>query len=216
MAVLKAVSAAVLMLIAAPAHADATDQWQSHISEASLRYGIPESWIKRVMRAESGGQTSRGGAPIRSRVGAMGLMQLMPRTWDSVRAEEGLGRNPDEPRDNILAGTAYLRAMYDQFGYPGLFAAYNAGPARYASYLAGRSRLPAETIAYVASIAGGVRTRKDDAIAVPPVQDIAPERAPESLFFAVRMPSDIAPELSPARAASGLFVTPRTAPDNAE
>jgi soluble lytic murein transglycosylase-like protein len=216
MAVLKAVSAAVLMLIAAPAHADATHQWQSHISEASLRYCIPESWIKRVMRAESGGLTSRNGAPIRSRVGAMGLMQLMPHTWESVRGEEGLGLNPDDPRDNILAGTAYLRAMYDQFGYPGLFAAYNTGPARYASYLAGRSRLPAETIAYVASIAGGVRTRKDDAIAVPPVQNIAPERAPDSLFFAVRMRNDIVPELAPVTPVSGLFMTLRTAPDSAE
>lgn len=216
MAVVKAVLAAVLMLNAAPARADATDQWQSHISEASLRYGIPESWIKRVMRAESGGQTSRGGAPIRSRVGAMGLMQLMPRTWESVRAEERLGRNPDDPRDNILAGTAYLRTMYEQFGYPGLFAAYNAGPARYAAYLAGRSRLPAETIAYVAGIAGGVRERKGDAIAVPPVQNIAPERALESLFFAVRMPSEVTPQLSPARVASGLLVPLRTAPDRAE
>jgi soluble lytic murein transglycosylase-like protein len=216
MAVLKAVLAAVSMLIAAPVRADAVDQWQVYISEASLRYGIPEGWIRRVMRAESGGQTSRGGAPIRSQVGAMGLMQLMPRTWAEVRGDEGLGRDPDDPRDNILAGTAYLRAMYDQFGYPGLFAAYNAGPARYASYLAGRSRLPAETIAYVASIAGGNRTRQADTIAGAPVQDIALERLPKSLFFAVRMRNDGAPELPKAPAESGLFVPLRTAPDSAE
>jgi soluble lytic murein transglycosylase-like protein len=216
MAVLKAVLAAGLMLIAAPVRADAVDQWQVYISEASLRYGIPEGWIRRVMRAESGGQTSRGGAPIRSQVGAMGLMQLMPRTWAEVRGDEGLGSDPDDPRDNILAGTAYLRAMYDQFGYPGLFAAYNAGPARYASYLAGRSRLPAETIAYVASIAGGNRTRQADTIAGAPVQDIALERPPKSLFFAVRMRNDGAPELPKAPAESGLFVPLRTAPDSAE
>jgi soluble lytic murein transglycosylase-like protein len=216
MAVLKAVLAAGLMLIATPVRADAVDQWQVYISEASLRYGIPEGWIRRVMRAESGGQTSRGGAPIRSQVGAMGLMQLMPRTWAEVRAGEALGSDPDDPRDNILAGTAYLRAMYDQFGYPGLFAAYNAGPARYAAYLAGRSRLPAETSAYVASIAGGRRARPTDTIAGPPVPDIAPERAPDSLFFAVRMRNDIAPELPPATPASGLFVSLRSAPDSAE
>ena len=85
----------------------------------------------------------------------MGLMQLMPGTWRRMRTVHGLGPNPHDPRDNILAGTAYLRAMYDRFGYPGLFAAYNAGPARYADHLATGRKLPRETIAYVARIAGG-------------------------------------------------------------
>src|SRR5689334_17532186 len=62
--------------------------------------------------------------PDRSRAGAMGLMQLMPATWRAMRASLGLGQDPHDPRDNILAGTFYLRAMYDRFGYPGLFAAY--------------------------------------------------------------------------------------------
>jgi soluble lytic murein transglycosylase-like protein len=75
----------------------------------------------------------------------MGLMQLMPATWASMRSALGLGADPYQPRDNILAGTAYLRAMYDRFGFPGLFGAYNAGPGRYgASVNAGRS-LPVET-----------------------------------------------------------------------
>ena len=84
----------------------------------------------------------------------MGLMQLMPGTWQEMRAAHGLGRDPHDPRDNILAGTAYLRAMYDRFGYPGLFGAYNAGPARYADHLARGSRLPQETVAYMATTAG--------------------------------------------------------------
>jgi soluble lytic murein transglycosylase-like protein len=107
------------------------------------------------MRAESGGRTHLDGRPIVSRAGAMGLMQLMPGTWREMRAALGLGHDPHQPRDNILAGTAYLRAMYDRFGYPGLFAAYNAGPARYAAHLATGRRLPRETVAYVASVAGG-------------------------------------------------------------
>jgi hypothetical protein len=82
----------------------------------------------------------------------MGLMQLMPGTWQAMRSAHGLGSDPDDPRDNILAGTAYLRAMYDRFGYPGLFAAYNAGPARYADHLARGRRLPSETVAYVAKV----------------------------------------------------------------
>ena len=104
------------------------------------------------MRAESGGRTTLDGRPITSRAGAMGLMQLMPGTWAEMRVKHDLGSDPHDPRDNILAGSAYLRAMYDRFGYPGLFAAYNAGPARYAEHLATGRRLPAETIAYVAAV----------------------------------------------------------------
>jgi len=85
----------------------------------------------------------------------MGLMQLMPETWREMRSLLGLGDDPHQPRDNILAGTAYLRAMYDRFGYPGLFAAYNAGPGRYSRYLSGARRLPAETVAYVANVTAG-------------------------------------------------------------
>jgi soluble lytic murein transglycosylase-like protein len=147
--------AAMLGLLAAtPAHADAVDRWRPLMTEASLRFGIPTSWIERVMRAESAGMTTVNGRPIRSRVGAIGLMQLMPATWAEMRARLGLGADPDDPRDNILAGTCYLRLMYDRLGYPGLFAAYNAGPARYAEHLAGRRRLPAETIAYLATVGG--------------------------------------------------------------
>jgi soluble lytic murein transglycosylase-like protein len=128
------------------------DRWSSHIREASARFGIPEDWIRRVIRAESGGRTRLGGRPITSSAGAMGLMQLMPGTWCEMRSKYRLGRDPHDPRDNILAGTAYLRAMYDRFGYPGLFAAYNAGPGRYSGYLAGAGPLPAETVAYLAAL----------------------------------------------------------------
>ncbi|WP_267433057.1 lytic transglycosylase domain-containing protein [Sphingomonas sp. GM_Shp_1] len=127
--------------------------WRTSIVEASSRFGVPTAWIERVMQAESGGRTMLDGRPIRSSAGAMGLMQLMPGTWADMRARLGLGDNPDDPRDNILAGTLYLRLMYDRFGYPGLFAAYNAGPRRYADYLAGHARLPAETAAYLARVA---------------------------------------------------------------
>lgn len=81
-------------------------------------------------------------------------MQLMPSTWRDMRAALGLGSDANDPRDNILAGTAYLRAMYERFGYPGLFGAYNAGPARYAEHLLTGRPLPGETIAYVASLTG--------------------------------------------------------------
>ena len=139
---------------ARPAKADPLDRWAPHVAEASVRFGVPADWIRRVIRAESGGRTTMGGRPIASHAGAMGLMQLMPGTWQDMRARFGLGRDPHDPRDNILAGTAYLRLMYDRFGYPGLFAAYNAGPVRYARHLATGRPLPAETVAYMARVAG--------------------------------------------------------------
>ncbi|MES2136915.1 MAG: lytic transglycosylase domain-containing protein [Pseudomonadota bacterium] len=145
------------MACAAPATASPVDRWSGHIAEASARFALPPDWIRRVMRAESDGQTILDGRPIVSSAGAMGLMQLMPGTWRDMRALLGLGFDPHDPRDNILAGAAYLRLMYDRFGYPGLFAAYNAGPARYGAALSGARRFPAETRAYVSKVAGADR-----------------------------------------------------------
>jgi soluble lytic murein transglycosylase-like protein len=127
-------------------------QWRREIASAAARCGIPADWIARVVRAESAGRTMRGGHPIRSAKGAIGLMQLMPGTWGEMRAKLDLGTDPDHPADNIVAGSCYLRSMYDRFGYPGLFAAYNAGPARYAAHLRAGMPLPTETVAYLRAV----------------------------------------------------------------
>ncbi|TIU76545.1 MAG: lytic transglycosylase domain-containing protein, partial [Mesorhizobium sp.] len=131
--------------------------WQQFVAEASRRFRVPQAWIYAVMDAESGGNTMRDGRPITSRAGAIGLMQLMPATYAEMRVAHGLGPNPHDPRDNILAGTAYLRAMYDRFGFPGLFAAYNAGPERYEGHLKHAKPLPKETVDYLEQLrAAGV------------------------------------------------------------
>lgn len=190
------------LVVSVPAAADPVGRWQPFIAEASFRFGIPEAWIVRVMRAESGGRTSVGGRPIRSPKGAMGLLQLMPGTWADMQARLGLGSDPDEPRDNILAGTFYLRLMYDRFGYPGLFAAYNAGPERYAAFLAGRARLPAETHAYLAAVAPDADGARETAAPAPaPTLFAVPNRA-----FA---PQPAAPE---GTASSALFAVRKGAP----
>ncbi|MFP5431750.1 MAG: lytic transglycosylase domain-containing protein [Alphaproteobacteria bacterium] len=203
MAALRTLALAVALFVATPAAADPLDRWRVEIAEASARFGVPVAWIERVMRAESGGQTMLGGRPITSHAGAMGLMQLMPATWTAMRAAHGLGRNPHDPRDNILAGTAYLRAMYDRFGYPGLFGAYNAGPSRYAAHLASGRALPAETRAYLAQVTGTpsrppqspsqqpppalfVVLRINNA-SVTPSPSRAPDEPPDTLF-AIRAP----------------------------
>lgn len=121
----------------------------AHIAEASQRFGIPADWIRAVLAAESAYAVHAV-----SSAGAMGLMQVMPDTWSELRARHALGNDPFEPRDNIFAGTAYLREMLDRYGtIAGMLAAYNAGPGRYDAYLASGRPLPAETRDYVARLA---------------------------------------------------------------
>ena len=133
---------------AQPQNASAADPYARFVHEAARRFGLPASWISAVMAMESGGDVL-----ALSSQGAMGLMQIMPDTWADLRARHGLGADPYEPRDNILAGAAYLREMHDRYGSPGFLAAYNAGPARYDQYLATGRELPAETQLYVAMLA---------------------------------------------------------------
>lgn len=154
MVALKFALAALTLVASRPAGADPLHRWQPYIAEASVRFAVPAAWIERVIGAESAGRTRLHGRPITSRAGAMGLMQLMPATWAEMRTALGLGGNPHDPRDNIFAGTFYLRLMYDRFGYPGLFAAYNAGPARYTDHLESRRAQPLETRAYLRQVAG--------------------------------------------------------------
>lgn len=132
----------------------ASGPWGVEIHDASRRFNIPEEWIRAVMHVESGGQTHwKGGQPITSHAGAMGLMQVMPGTYDELRYVHGLGPDAYEPRDNILAGAAYIREMYDLYGYPGFLGAYNAGPERYRQYVEEGRPLPRETERYMDIIA---------------------------------------------------------------
>ena len=129
-----------------------SDPWGPYIREASKRFDVPDSWIRAVMRQESGGSLYRNGRLITSNAGAMGLMQVMPGTYDELRERHNLGPDPFDPHENIMAGTAYLREMYDIYGSPGFLAAYNAGPNRLDDYLSNNRTLPDETRKYVAAI----------------------------------------------------------------
>ena len=127
----------------------AGDSYAAHIAEASHRFGIPEHWIRAVMDLESDGNPNAV-----SVTGAMGLMQVMPDTWEELSRRYGLSADLFEPRNNILAGSAYLREMFDRYGdITGMLAAYNAGPVRYDAYLEACRDLPSETRTYVARLA---------------------------------------------------------------
>ena len=174
----------------------AIDQWRQLIADASQRFGMPEAWIRAVMQAESGGRTMLNGRPITSSAGALGLMQIMPDTYEELRQRYGLGADPHDPHDNIYAGTAYLRELYDRFGYPGLFTAYHAGPGRYGDYLAYGRALPAETLGYLDAMGQpGSRT--------PTIPTVA---SSESLFFPLRNTMSTASGGPPASVSDGLFV----------
>ncbi|MFC3321384.1 lytic transglycosylase domain-containing protein [Mesorhizobium cantuariense] len=119
--------------------------WSAYVCEAAKRFDLPERLIRAVMHVESIGDVDAV-----SPKGAMGLMQIMPATWEELRIRHGLGNDPFEPRDNILAGAAYLREMLDRFGPKGFLGAYNAGPQRYQEHLSKGRPLPRETSNYVA------------------------------------------------------------------
>jgi hypothetical protein len=129
------------------------DPWGPYIRQASSRFDVPQQWIRTVIRQESGGREYKNGQPITSDAGAMGLMQLMPATYGELAARYGLGSDPYEPHDNIMAGTGYVRQLYDRYGSPAFLAAYDAGPHRLDTYLAGNGSLPNETVNYLASAA---------------------------------------------------------------
>lgn len=142
---------AVTMAQSAPmASASAGDPFGTHIAEAATRFRLPAVWIRAVMRTESSGD-----ALAISPKAAMGLMQIMPETWAELRVRHRLGADPYNTHDNIIAGAGYIRELLDRYGSPGWIAAYHAGPGRYDEALSGRP-LPAETRAYVATVASAI------------------------------------------------------------
>lgn len=128
--------------------ARAQDGVRPHVEAAAVRFDLPSELIEAVIAVESGGRVRAV-----SSAGAMGLMQLMPGTWAALRSQLGLGADPFDPADNIVAGAAYLRELLDRYGAPGFLAAYNAGPTRYEASLGGKP-LPLETRLYVARLSG--------------------------------------------------------------
>jgi hypothetical protein len=134
----------------------AADRIKDFVTEASRRFSISPSLICAVMRVES-----LGDPRALSPKGAMGQMQIMPDTWSELRSRYGLGADPYDAHDNIMAGAAYLREMHDRYGDRG-FLAYNAGPSRYEDHLATGRPLPSETLLYMATVASLIGARVDE------------------------------------------------------
>ena len=164
------------------------DPWGPYIRTAAARFDVPELWIRSVMHVESGGSEYSNGQLITSGAGAMGLMQVMPSTYDELRQQYSLGDDPYDPYNNIMAGVAYMREMYDIYGSPGFLAAYNAGPNRLDDYLSDNRPLPDETRRYVAMIG-------------PNIVGVYPEhRSPAEQYAMNALPIDIPPGVRYGRA----------------
>ncbi|RDI52546.1 transglycosylase SLT domain-containing protein [Microvirga subterranea] len=115
------------------------------IEAEALRNDIPVWFFARLIRQESGFNPQ-----ALSPVGAMGIAQFMPAT----ATERGLV-NPFDPAQAIPKSAELLKDLKVRFGNLGLAAAaYNAGPQRVQSWLAGRGDLPAETRSYVLAVTG--------------------------------------------------------------
>jgi soluble lytic murein transglycosylase-like protein len=100
-------------------HGQTPSSLEPLIEEASARTGLQEALISAVMATESGYQPDAV-----SPAGALGLMQLMPGTAQSLGIDD-----PLDPRENILGGAEYLRQQLSRFGtVEKALAAYNAGP----------------------------------------------------------------------------------------
>ena len=161
---------------------DGSSDVDAAIREASLRFGVPASWVRGVIQLES-----RGTSNAVSAKGALGLMQLMPATYEALRQRLGLGADPLSVRNNVMAGTAYLRDMLDRYGVVGMLGAYNAGPGRWEQHLAGSRTLPAETVGYITAL-GPLLTSDLVADTVAAIEEPPRTPAEASLFVPANAP----------------------------
>ncbi len=212
-----------------------SDPWGPYIRIAAGRFDVPEPWIREVMRVESGGHEYLGGQLTVSSAGAMGLMQLEPETYQEMAARYGLGDDPFNPYNNIMAGTAYIHEMYTVYGSPGFLAAYNAGPGRLDKFVNGEEPLPDATQQYIAMIAPNIsgyyphNRSEADQLALntepmgvstgilPPGFENAPYRAPDAPAQNVEIAAAVEPSPSSEDAAyvpptPALVATPATPP----
>ena len=113
------------------------NDFKSYVKTYASEYNIPEYVIFAVIETESGFDKN-----AESSVGARGLMQMMPSTFEWLTGPEHLGERLDadrlfEPEISIKYGTYYLNYLYKKFDYNwnNVFAAYNGGEGNVAEWL---------------------------------------------------------------------------------
>ena len=158
------------------------------VEAASDRHQVDADLINSVIRAESSFDPR-----ARSPKGAQGLMQLMPATASTLGVKDAY-----EPRDNIEAGTRYLRQLLEQYNGDAVkaLAAYNAGPGRVEQY----QGVPPyrETRSYVRRVIVDFNRKK-----------LAQQKAEAA---AARNSTRKQPRKSPAKSTSSIAETPSPRP----
>jgi soluble lytic murein transglycosylase-like protein len=119
------------------------------ITKAEKKYGLPNTLLARIANIESAYKKDIIVGETKSKAGAMGIMQIVPRWHPNV--------DPLNPVDAIPYAANYLKQNFDQFGsWPRAVAAYNWGPGNLKLYLANTDtrKLPEETENYLLKIFG--------------------------------------------------------------
>ena len=133
------------------------EQKNDYVTKASeqtevKQAGVTQAWIKAVIRQESSFMHCKNGYILKSSQGALGLMQLMPKT------ASGLGVDPLKPDQNVMGGARYLAQMKKQYvDMDKALAAYNWGPGnldKIKDYPDWKTSLPAETSDFIAKVNG--------------------------------------------------------------
>lgn len=127
-------------------------RYQPEIKRACTEYGLDESLVYAVILSESGFNKN-----ARSYRGAVGLMQLMPRTAEWFAKTDGVDFSAEmltEPAYNISIGCRYLRYLLDKFeSEKWAVAAFNAGEGNVKSWLDTDKKIRFhETEAYVQKV----------------------------------------------------------------
>lgn len=209
-------------LLNGPMPVSADPLTQQDIGVEAKAQGVNPDWAMRVHSAESGASKEPFGPGTTSPAGAIGPMQLMPDT------AKGLGIDPSRYSGNIKGGVAYLGQMKARYVSPVLAtAAYNAGPGRVDDFLAGKSGLPPETVAYVGKVFGtdgasilnaaisGAHGHAIPGVAAPPAQTTAAAAPPAQpgIALAPNAPAAPAPPLTPVQTATRAPLPSDTASD---
>lgn len=128
--------------------------YEALVEDAAQTYGVPAPVLYAVIRCESSFTPTAV-----SHAGAVGLMQIMPSTYDWLRTRPGAPPEGEltEPGVNIAYGAFLLSILYDEFGdWRITWAAYNAGINRVRSWLREDPELQtipiAETATYVTRV----------------------------------------------------------------
>lgn len=128
-------------------------KWAQYLSDAEDYYGIPKGLLTRIAEQESSFKSNVIDGTHPSPAGALGIMQLMPQFWDTVRRP--IPFTDSDTQDQIGQAAEFLASLYHHFGnWTNAVAGYNAGQGTIDKVLAGQASLPAETSTYLASVFG--------------------------------------------------------------